>query len=76
MHPAGAGTLLTVGQGVRGLLLRGGGGGGALGFEDMAGWGEGEGMSMQALVSPRFGFGGVLMPKETTMTEPSAKAAL
>lgn len=33
-------------------------------------------MSMQALVSPRFGFGGILMPKETTMTEPSAKAAL
>lgn len=76
MRPAGAGTLLTVGQGARGLLVRGGGGGGALDFEDMAGWGEGEGMCMQALVSPRFGFGGFLVPKETTMTEPSAQAAL
>lgn len=37
--------------------------------------GEGEGMCMQALVSPRFVYF-FMVPKETTVTEPSARAAL
>lgn len=49
MCPSRGGTLLIAGQGVRGLLVWGGGGGGALALEDMAGWGEGEGMCIRHL---------------------------